>query len=287
MSYPSGQIQFSTISNEIILGGNFTLSTHGVQPSSANITISPTPSVAQTLGTLTFRYDGSEVVRFRDCAPTQPMHTRSQAGNKMTVRILDRRWRWAYGEINGRYNLRHPKSGEIDVTTVKSPRELAVMLLIAMGETGFDVSRIAGQYNDARPEVNWIMANPANELQTMCESLGLVVVWNYLADVVEIWPKGNGPSLPTAQSLNISHGLTLTAQPSSIKVGTAEASFQSVWRLEAVGKEKDSEIWKLIDDLSYKPTGGWEQQEPGLFDGVTDDDDRKLAKEHVFRAYRS
>ena len=70
------------------------------------------------------------------------------------VSLLDRRWKWAFGQVWGEFNIRD--DGELLVSAFeRTPQELAEYLLIAAGESLYDVSQLP---NDTRPHVEWVGA---------------------------------------------------------------------------------------------------------------------------------
>ena len=205
----------------------------------------------------------------------------------MSVRILDRRWKWQYGEISGRYNIREKEEEYlIDPDTEKKPRQLATLLLAAMGEVGYSVDELP---NDNRPQKHWVSANPANELYQLCDSLGCRVVLG-LDNRVRLRRVGSGASLPVLGiEISDSVGIDAQARPDSIKVVCGPTRYQARFFLEAVGKDVDGRI-KFLDDLSYRPDDGWGAANvDGDFDDVRDESRcaaQKLAILSVFKWYR-
>jgi len=191
---------------------------------------------------------------------------KGSSGRLANVTYHDRRWRWKYGIIHGSYNVPKTVAGVDTLQREKTPQELAVMLLDAMGETGYDVSRLD---NDARPEVDWQRVNPAQELQALCDGLGTLVVYNPIANRVELWPVGQGGGIPpSSEIMDQSSPSTIAESPGQIRVIGGPIRFQSKFSLgRALGYETDGKL-KPIDDLSYKPADGWGKEFPGAFTGV-------------------
>ena len=104
----------------------------GISPSSATIVTVPQSAILPDIGTLQFDWSdggGDDVtITFLDCAVNQAALRRDGNAYVWTIQILDRRWRWRFGEINGEYNKRL-KDGSIDTATEKTPQELAALLL--------------------------------------------------------------------------------------------------------------------------------------------------------------
>ena len=145
---------------------------HGIAPGVGSITAVPFAGFANTVGDLVLTYD-STTIRFRDCSIVNPSLKGGANSPRMwSLSVLDRRWKWKFGEVSGRYNSLRPDN-DLDERTEKTPRELATLLLDAMGEENYDISALP---DTARPHVNWYFANPALELQNLCDSLGCRVI---------------------------------------------------------------------------------------------------------------
>jgi hypothetical protein len=248
-----------------IVRASFTLS-HGVSPSVCTIEMAPQAGLPAPIGVLQFEQTGdfSSFVAFPDCKVNTYSYERNQAGLLWRVQILDRRWRWEFGEIHGAYNLLNDDD-TLDTDTAKTPQELATLCLLAMGEAGFDVSELP---NDVRPLVEWEGDNPAQMLDELVNALGCRVVLRLNNSSVKICRAGFGDVLPTAVPVMDNSGaFVVPAAPSAIKVLYAPTRVQVAFSLQAVGLDTDGEI-KAIDSLSYTPAAGWASQVPGFFAGV-------------------
>ncbi len=284
---PQGLFRFPGIFS--ILGGSFTLA-HGTAPSYAIIRLSPQANFAAPQGTLEITYGGDPPIQFPDCKIDIARLDVGSGGQVWTLRIADRRWKWAFGEITGRYNLVKP-GGRIDLDTEKSPQDLATLLLKEMGEVRFDVSQLP---NETRPYVEWASDNPAEMLSRLCDTLGCRVVLQ-LDNRVKICRLGDGGSLPTARIMGGGFGFDPPEKPDAIKVVCAPTQYQARIILEAVGLDTDGTV-KLIKDLSYNPHGegephGWVAEYPETFGSLIGADTlsesiRALALRTVYRWYR-
>lgn len=258
MPDPQGLISFPGL--HTLTGGSFTLS-HGIRPSIANL---PCRAVATNLpetGPLTLTYGRVRIV-FPDC---RVLSTQQQSrGLTWSVQIQDRRWRWQFGEVSGVYNWRK-SDGEIEEESKKSLQELAKLLLEAMGEIHFDVSALS---RFQWPEVDWQNANPAVELDRLCESQGCRVVLG-LDNRVRIARINRGAFLGLTPGVFVEgrSGYNRKPLPRYVRVAMAPVKFQSKFELQAVGLDTDGNI-REIDRLSYTPPGGWAKQDPRLFSGI-------------------
>ena len=264
------------------LSASYTLG-HGVSPSIATLEMIPQygASQVQESGDLVLSCGGSSIT-VRDCRVDSASSRYSSSGARIiTLRLLDRRWKWKFGKIDGRYNLRK-SDNSIDSATEKTPVELAELLLDEMGESGYQTGDLP---NDTRPEIEWVAENPADKLQELCESVGCHVVLQ-TDNTVAIRKVGTGASLPEGPQLSLSFGLNPPDKPESMTFVSGPVRFQQQLELEAVGEDTDGAI-KLIDDLTYAPTAGWEKESPySLITSETDANKRALAEKTVFRWYR-
>lgn len=274
---PQALLSFPGISQ--VISWSFTLS-HGITPSVAQVEIAPQFGVPAEIGTMVISF-GDVSLEFPGCVLDRATVRRDRAGMVVSLAILDRRWAWRFGAISGRYNVRR-KDGALDSDTEQSPQELATLLLTAMGESNFDVS---GLPNDSRPEMDWVYANPAQELANLADSLGCRVVLD-LDNAVAIQPAGTGADLPeTGTERTQDFGIDPPTRPDSLLLVGGPTRFQTMFRLEAVGQEKSGEI-KPINSLSYTPSSGWGQEAWFGLANVTDAAARAIARRTVFRWYR-
>lgn len=259
---------------------SYTMS-HGVTPGVATMEIVPQDARVQEQGDLVF-IQGTTRIVLKDCK----VHTANiRAGDEgfiVTLSIYDRRWKWqAAGHIEGHYNLRDDNN-VIITETEKEPRQLAKLLLEAMGEKEFDVSQLP---NDARPTVTWEYAAPATELEQMAGRLGCRVVLG-LDNRVRLCQAGSGGQLPnTGTEESANDGFDPPEKPDKLLLVAAKTRFQADLRLEPVGYEADGTLLP-IDSLSYKPSGGWEDSNPPHFSDIDNEEQQALAKRYVFRLYR-
>lgn len=225
------------------------------QPGRFTLTLSQAATPAPT-GTLVFT-DGIRTVTIPGCRATS---ARPSPGGQFQITLEDRRWRWETGAVFGHYNRPFLSF----VLEQKTPRELAELLWDEMNETDLDVRLLP---NDARPEVNWYAANPAEELIALLGSLGCVLA-PQLDGRWKVYPVGAGDlyAPPAGSRIAVDSSQEFEAYPDSISVVTAPIQYEVVFALEAVGEETDGQI-KPIDELSYTPAHGW-NKESSYFGGL-------------------
>ena len=262
-----------------VMRWSYTMS-HGITPGVCTIDIVPQFGVPAEVGTLQVLF-GSVRLQFPGFVVDAARVRRSTSGMVVGLTLLDRRWKWKYGTISGRYNLR-TSTGDLDRDTEKSPQELAALLLQALGEAGFSVSELP---NVARPEVDWDLANPAGVLAALCEQLGCRVVLG-LDNRVHLCRTGVGALLPAIDAQRtVSLGIDPPERPDSLLFVGGPSRWQTQFRLEAVGEDSDGTV-RPIDELDYAPEEGW-TTEPWIgFPNIDDAENRARATRSVYRWYR-
>jgi len=257
--YPS----FTGVPQGDVAGCNFTLS-HGIEPSVAALTTRPLKVNPTEVGALIFTMGSTRVV-FPNCRIEDISARRGGDGAMYwTLKILDRRWAWRFGEISGWYN-RRLANGALDPKWERTPQQLATLLLRAEGEQNFDVAAVP---NILRPEVNWQSANPMQELARLADQVGCRVVLG-LDNRVKLWRVGQGAALPVGGKHIKTVGASFRKRvtPSTIKALGGPILFQTKLKLRPVGEDVDGSI-RPINALSYTPAlngnRGWQQAPLGF-----------------------
>jgi hypothetical protein len=259
----------------------------GNTPSAATLTIAPQPNFTAQVGDLVFIDSVNTSITWPKARLDTNSFERNQSGLVWQLTIYDRRWMWQSvgggGLIKRGINLRNDDGTLIEYTRMTC-QEAASLCLDAMGEVNYDVSRLP---NEEYPELFWDSALPAQSLEELCDQLGCYVVLG-LDNRVSIHRVGIGNALPdTPEVLTNSLGLMVPGLPSELGVVCVPDRFQIDGELEAVGIENDGKgTLKRINDLSYKPAGGWELSEPEFIEDIENVRDRNLALQSVFRYYR-
>lgn len=259
-----------------VLKASYTLSP-GITPSVVTMDIIPQTQTISAVGDVVFIH-GNTTLTIPGCRADQASMVRGTDGTLVSFSLMDRRWRWKFGEIYGRYNERDA-DGKIIAETEKTPQQLAQLLLSAMAET-CDVGSIP---NGGRPEVDWVAANPAEELADLLEQFGLLIVLQ-IDGSLAIRQQGVGNPLPENTTLTEQQVSSNPPEvPATIRVLGAPIRYQARLSLEAVAYDTDGRI-KPLEQLSYKPAGGW-GKETQFFPSLKDEA-RVLALRDVFRLYR-
>jgi hypothetical protein len=243
--------------------------------------------VPEKVSDLVIEYNG-ETLTLTDCAVADCAVHGSEDNQYLRVVFLDRRWKWALTEIVGKYNIRKNKNSLLHE---KTPHELVELLFAAMGEVDYDITDLP---NVTRPYSDWRNSRCDTELNEILTALGCDIAPDLSAGEIRIVKLGAGAALPTGPwKMNPSENITYAPSPEKVQVTTDDARFQCLFECEAVGVEPDGTIVP-VGDLSYTPAGGWAEEDPNDFDGVTGTytedgvtrDNRDLALASVDRWFR-
>lgn len=249
----------------------YTLS-HGISPGVANIRIHPQDGPPANSGTLVIG-DGVGAITLPDCKLDQLTVETDDAGRFWSITILDRRWKWRdLGNIEGDYN-QQDKLGKLIPWTIRSPRELAILCLEAMGETGYVIDLppglteadgiMHGQRNPphigvipttgTNPNIVWQPGTPpAVALNQLCELFGRRVVYRWQTNSVAIVKPGVGGSLPGGSIASSTPSIDDPETPTGVGVIGDPTIYQMKIGMEAVGEEWNGHFLP-IDMLSYAP----------------------------------
>lgn len=228
-------------------------------------------------GTLRFSF-GATLLEFRDCMIDSSNLDVSGGGYITTLHILDRRWKWAFGGVFGEYN-RRDAAGMVLPDTELAPPSLARKLLAAMYEPPGEADNLPAS---GRPYIRWEGANPARELESLCQQLGYFVTLD-VDDNLRIVKQGTGQPLPESPLvMQVGTSLNPPEKPDRMTVFGAATRFQAWLKLQPVGLEIDGRVLP-INELSYMPSGGWET-EPNTFPNLRGTDqtaDQRRALAHA------
>jgi hypothetical protein len=277
MTVPVSTATFTGI--ESLIRAEITVS-KGVTPAVALITMLPQDLIELSPGNLEI-LAGDKSVTFPDAAPVMPSlrGVMGRDGLRWEMHVLDHRWRWLVGTISGEWNKRLP-DGTVDPDSVQTPAQLATLLLEAMGESIFDVSRMPeGVY----PYVKWNAINPALALASLCEYVACEVTGGEFNHVV-IHRRGLGDTLPVGgDPTHDSYRFISQAKPKRIIVAGGPTMFQSKLLLEPIAREAGGDTYDL-DLVSYNPD--WADEDPWTLPNLTDGDDLDAGADSAWRWYR-
>lgn len=247
----------------------------GITPATFVLETLPLPSITAAPGPLTITV-GDRSVTFPDVVASREWVKIPSPikGFRNCIRLLDHRWRWKFGSISGVYNVRLP-DGTIDPATRATTKELASLCLTAMGEFGFDVSRMpTGMY----PPVRWDKENPAKALDALCRYVGCEITGGEFAQVT-IWPIGLGNDLPAGNFINPPFTLSAAERPREIVVQGGNTVFQSRLKLVGIGRNGNTGL-PLVNRTPY---GQSVLQSPFSYPDIATDAERSDAFQSAYR----
>lgn len=203
-----------------------------------------------------------------------PVITEGENGQYVQATIADRRVNWKNGFVVGVYN--QVINGIPDEE--KTLTELFDICFAAYGESPV-YHNVPGVY----PAVIWEYVNPATAIAELCEKYGLEVTLG-LDSAVHVAPKNEFRILPSGWITQAERTIKNNPIPTTIRVVGNRIINEKTYQLKAVGLETDGKL-KWINDLTYKPTGGWGASAVNHFEDVTDEDERDLARKCIYRWY--
>jgi hypothetical protein len=267
--------------------------TPGVQPDQGLIAFRQGASILpdDINGTLAFYYGGSLVTQWPNARMGRIIDVRGQMLD-WQYQVKDRRWKWQYPRIWGRYNIRDDE-GTLVTETRKNPRELATLLLQALGETGFSVADLPTD-SDLAPMVEWDFTPAAKQLQELVAMYGCDV--HLLPNnTVAIIREGTG-ALPPSSDLKRTptSGISLVDAPDSVAAFAGDTLFESWLELEPIMYEFPDGETVLLNDSDLMPAAGWHTVDLEEFAQVAADETdpvirqrmRQAAKDGVYRLWR-
>ena len=277
----NASFSFTDIPN--VRGVDATL-TRGVTPSTFTLYCLPFDGLNVTGGTLSMSYAGN-TIQLTDCA-LATAYIRKRYDGKWplwSITGADRRWKWKFSTISGDWN-RRLADGTLDTNTAKTPGELATLLLQALGETGFDTSRMP---SSVKPRALWKTQRADLALQALCDYVACEVVLNWQTNKVEIWPLGVGANIPDGLGeIYPKYRYVPRNIPATIQVQCGDSLYQTKLKLQAVTRDYTTGNRKLIANSEFKPSTGWDKESPFGFPGISDTNNRASAYEQVWREFQ-
>lgn len=232
------------------------------QPDMILMKCNPQPTNFAAVGTVTLGWDLS-IAQLPNCVVDMGTVGLTPDGRHLQLKAHDRRIFWALvPAISGEYNTL--RVGDFIVARKKSLRELAVILMTAMGEASANVSAVP---NDVFPPVSWKCEDVVEAAQTLLEGHGFSVALGYGTEPVKVVQLGNGGTLPNEYLFVGTSTIDPKMVPRYIQNCFQDSVAQVRLKLEAVGLETNGS-WLPIDSLSYKPAAGWGVTAPFSLPGV-------------------
>jgi hypothetical protein len=270
-----------TIGGLSVLGVELT-HIRGVDPSACLLKTIPQTLFDRFTGTLQFSFAAQSISLSGMAVAAAPLELwYGRDGYRWNVVALDRRWKWRYPRISGEYNGRLCDNS-INSASRKNARELAELLLDALGESSYDVS---GVPDDVYPYVLWDNSLAKLELASLCDLLGMDVCPHVANDQFAVRSLTATASIPAGTVIYGDQAAFKPAvMPSSLQVVGAPKKYQGLVELEPVALDSSGDI-RAAAAVSYAPGGGWNRQWPSAFPGVTQAA-RHLPVQTIWRWYQ-
>lgn len=235
----------------------------GVYPDRITVFATPQATAISARGDITLSYDGTSIVLPNCYLDDVTVVADVADGHRLALTFLDRREIWTLSDtISREFNVW--RAGTQVEWRKKHLREIVEMLLQYIGEATPDVSALP---DTVYPEVRWDDIHPVKALDELLAEWGFSLSLGFGSENVKIVQLGTGNTLSITDAMMISSTVDPKTRPRWIRVRFGPSLMQARIKLEAVGLDTD-DTWKPIDDLSYKPTGGWETEDPVTFPKV-------------------
>lgn len=204
----------------------------------------------------------------------------STTGQIEIVQIFDCRWAWSKAYFTGAFNVPNP-DGTIDTATQATLADIASSLFDQIGVTA-DVSDIT---SSEKPFVVYDHDRCDDALEELLGQRGYVIALQ-ADDTVRVYVRGDGATLPVNGDL-VSVSITIDPPevPFYLTVCCDKTLVQSMLKMIPVGLDTDGSI-KKVNDLSYKPLGGWDGTDMEYFTMLPDPVAVVCAKRSVGKWYQ-
>jgi hypothetical protein len=251
---------------------------HGATPNIHHITTNAQSlDTISVYGDLVFGDGINPPIVMTGCRLKKATPEYSTSGFKISLEIEDRRWRWQNGTFlnGGKYN-QQDTNGKFVPWTIRSPVELALLCLEAMGETNYLIEGLptdnvlsqadAPLYTQAirngvplpnsqgNPTVDWESMTPIAALTQLADIFGCRVIYQPFQNRLLIARVGVGADLPDAGSLNQNAAsIKPLVYPAVIGIHGAPRLFQVRLALEPVLPDWPDGSLVPINHVSYAP----------------------------------
>lgn len=255
--------------------------TLGFAPDVALLRFNPQVAAIPTSGTLSFVW-GATTITLPNCVVDLASMRATDDGFYTLLKVLDRRERWTRAApISGEYNTLRAGTK----ARQKTLRQLATILFDALGETTADVSALP---TNIYPPVSWRCDDVVEVAEALLTEYGYSVALGFGSEAVTVVKLGTGATLSLTDAFAGSDTIDPKLVPRYFRNCFEDSVAQVRLKMEAVGRDTDG-TWQLIDDLSFKPAGGWERVAPYTLNEATaalTDDQKVEAQAYVRSAYR-
>lgn len=259
----------------------------GASPSELVVVANYQEFIPRAVGPVSIDDGNGGVFALQNCGSSgyYVRHGWDRGRTDVAITFLDRRWKWAYSSVSARFNERLPdcsiRYSPVHSGYRKNAREIFSYLLANVAEAGADLS---GAPTNVYPECRWDSVPVSRCLAEICEKTETEILIS-ATNQVRVVAKGSGSGLPeTDLRADVSCTVEFGAVPQFVGIDCGPTRFQGKLLLEAVGLDTNGSILP-VDNLSYKPAGGWGKEWPYAFPSVSQAN-RHLAFQTVWRWFR-
>lgn len=228
----------------------------GVTPSVC-MAYGPPQDVKRRTGLLRFMRNRAPLITFRDCLVREVIQKPTVATGTLEscYEIVDRRWKWAYRRVSGRYNYRDER-GNLVKDTYKSWKDLFELVLDGLQEARrkLDLSHAPKE----PMEIDWDDVTCADALRQLLTATGSVLALQ-TDDTVLVEAVGAGPVISRQHALTLRVWHDKTSQPVRYEVRFGPTIYQQWMACEPIGYNWPGELVPLEDVK-------WETDEFGEYD---------------------
>jgi len=250
--------------------------------------------------------DGENEIVLRDCLRGKTRDPEN--GNQGSFDYKDRRWKWRYATpVVCWYNRRDGDGNIVDnsagstetgdytaATLTKyrgfgdaetSPYAIAEEMLQVLGESEFDITGLLkSPPANTSPEIRYEYANPAEVLQEVCQRYQAKMTLDPVSDKIVI--RGVDETATDVTSFDVAKKTDSSEEkviPNRIMIVGNKFVIETKVEIEPVYKNTEGVIRKITDSDKAE----WLRHIGSLFlNKTSDEDERKLYHEWVFRAWR-
>jgi len=258
--------------------------TGGTSPDKVSLKIAPQSTPPSAVGDLIFTYDGVSLT-LPDCLIDRGNIRYDQQGWVGSFVLLDRRWKWAKAANMVVHWNDRTANGAVITPSQRTVSQMLAEVLEWIGESSYDLSDVdATDY----PEFNELSTHPLDILNQINDLYGYEVILGFGSEAVKIVKVNTGLGLPAGGIRMLSTSYDPPTPVNIARTHFGPSRMEARLKLQAIGLDTDGEF-KDLDDLSYKPSGGWKYEPPGDFGSVLDvsgSTAQRLAVKTVYRYYR-
>lgn len=209
----------------------------GISPGIAQFRVSPLSGLPALGGDLVFG-DGTSTLTLRDCYLDRDgvRGVSGRGGRALMVRVLDRRWRWQTGyAVDGHYNQQDSR-GKLIPGTVRSPYQLARLLLTKMGEWNYPPRwEVTGTFDEL---ADYEATIEGETFTSSAVSSGATDIGGIIADLIEQIEAFNDPDFHAAIDVAAEGDkLVVTGTKPGVEIAVEAESTAGQWAANKVADE--------------------------------------------------